>query len=156
MKLSIAEARTISHGLMSTSLKEHGLLEAIRNIIEDYNSTTPIKFSLKHNGIDKADINDKTKFNLYRIIQEITTNTVKHSKAKSARMNFTISKNMNLLKVNISDDGIGMNLKKNEKFGKGIGIINIINRIKILGGTIKIDSAPGKGTAYSFTVSLWE
>ena len=82
-----------------------------------------------------------TGINIYRILQEIIQNTIKHAKAKTLKFSFSLDKNI-LIKV-IEDDGVGFNVKKKSK---GIGLKNITSRLKKINGNITINSKINVGT----------
>ncbi len=86
-------------------------------------------------------LNEVTKANIYRIIQEALQNIIKHANAKNITLD--IQKSNNQLIIIIKDDGVGFNVKKSKK---GIGVKNITSRVKMLKGTLHIDSEVNKGT----------
>ncbi len=101
-----------------------------------------LKYELKKNDdIDWEDIPNKTKINLYRIIQESLQNIYKHADAKLVKINFELKDNFILLEI--TDDGIGFEINKVKK---GIGLKNIASRVEDLGGDLDINSMRGKGT----------
>ncbi|HNP54948.1 MAG TPA: ATP-binding protein, partial [Ferruginibacter sp.] len=79
---------------------------------------------------------------VFRIVQEQTGNIVKHSGATEASI--TIYQEDNIVQLRISDNGKGFDASDKEKV-KGIGLINIFNRVDAYNGTVDIQTAPGKG-----------
>jgi len=147
---AIHDTRGIAHGLMSTQLKEKGLINAIDQICVDYNNSKNIKFSFKHSNLKEDDIKPKIKTQLYRITQEISTNILRHSEATEASINLH-KNNSNQIILTVIDNGIGIDFSKNKK---GAGIVNIERRVKLLNGTTTIDTAIGKGTQYNVVVPI--
>ena len=89
------------------------------------------------------------KINLYRMVQEILQNAVKHSKCKNILVSF-VRRNQKLI-VTITDDGQGFASKPGKK---GIGMRNIKSRVEKLGGTWDINSRPNKGTTIILNIPL--
>jgi len=87
------------------------------------------------------------KINAYRIVQESLKNCVKH--AQCEHIDIAFGMNGGKLKLTISDDGIGFDTKKGKR---GIGLRNIISRVKKIKGTFTIESAKGKGTIITITI----
>jgi len=81
---------------------------------------------------------------LYRIIQELLQNTVKHSRAKHVLVQ--INSHDGLLSIAVEDDGIGFDKNAQEKYN-GIGLAHIESRIHSLKGNINITSMPGNGVS---------
>jgi two-component system, chemotaxis family, CheB/CheR fusion protein len=86
---------------------------------------------------------------LYRIIQELINNILKHSGASRAFIELVKDANQIMLKV--KDNGKGFDYQKLEKH-RGLGLSSIRNRANLLGGTMKVDSKPGKGTLVTIMV----
>jgi len=147
---AIYETRSIAHGLMSNQLKKSGLIKAIENICFDYSSTKNMQFFFTKKNVVEKEISKVIKINIFRIVQEITTNVVRHSLAKKVAIHLSkIDKNM--LKLIVKDDGLGIDIEKNKK---GTGLKNIERRIILLNGNLTIDTAPLKGTSFTIIVPL--
>ncbi len=89
---------------------------------------------------------------IYRILQEIINNTVKHAKAFGLKIELFASKN-NLV-ILTCDNGIGFDHKNAQHENKGLGLQTLQTRTDILGGEIHINSKPGKGTRYCIEIPL--
>lgn len=148
-KQAMTDARRISHGLMITGIDEHGIMHLIQQLC--YNSSMPeLTFAFTHNNIDENKISNETKVHIYRIVQEISTNILKHSKATKAKISMSLDSN-GLLKIDIEDNGIGFNLKKMKR---GAGLNNITQRITILKGIKEITTSPGNGTKIEIEIPI--
>ncbi|WP_435262478.1 tetratricopeptide repeat-containing sensor histidine kinase [Tenacibaculum sp. nBUS_03] len=137
------EIRDVSHKLSDNfSASNINFTSIIKQLLEDKgvigNFTHTIAFSP---DIVWKDINEITKANVYRIIQEALQNIIKHAKAKNVTLDFYL-KNKNLV-LKIQDDGVGFTSKKGKK---GIGLKNIKTRIEKLKGSIEIKSEINVGT----------
>jgi signal transduction histidine kinase len=139
-----SEIRIISHDLNNASLMDElNFITMIKNIIENQENTSDINFVLSNDmRIDWDKIDNLYKINIYRIIQEIIFNVVKYSEAKTCSISFQI-KSENQIELSIIDDGVGFDLKT---YKKGIGIKNILQRVKSLKSVITIDTEMNKGT----------
>jgi len=150
---AIHDTRAIAHGLMSKPLKKYGLIIAVKKICEDYNQSDKIDFNFKLNNLKESEILKEVKINVYRIVQEVTTNTIRHSGATKVKV--ILSKtDSNNLKLIIKDNGIGFDTKKLLAEKKGAGLKNIERRVKLLNGQIKVASAPKKGVKYIIKIPL--
>ncbi|WP_408049075.1 tetratricopeptide repeat-containing sensor histidine kinase [Tenacibaculum halocynthiae] len=137
------EIRDVSHKLSDNfSNSNINFTSIIKQLLEDKgvigNFTHNITFSP---DIVWKDINEITKANIYRIIQEALQNIIKHAKAKKVILDFSL-KNQDLV-IKIKDNGVGFNSKKGKK---GIGLKNIKTRIEKLKGSIEIKSEINVGT----------
>ncbi|RBW56670.1 hypothetical protein DS884_14530 [Tenacibaculum sp. E3R01] len=137
------EIRDVSHKLSDNfSNSDINFTSIIKQLLEDKgvigNFTHNITFSP---DIVWKDINEITKANIYRIIQEALQNIIKHAKAKNVILDFSL-KNQDLV-IKIQDNGVGFNSKKGKK---GIGLKNIKTRIEKLKGSIEIKSEINVGT----------
>ena len=144
---SCAQVRSISHNLMPTSILEYGLLETIKEYLIKINTSYNYKIHFQSFGNYIA-LTNKSETIIYRIIQEIVTNIIKHAKAKEAMIQFNYRAEE--LVITIEDDGIGFDL---ETISKGIGHKNIQTRIKLLNAQMDVDSS-SNGTFYTITIEL--
>ncbi|WP_425392793.1 tetratricopeptide repeat protein [Ekhidna sp.] len=135
------ETRRISHSLYSGMLKHFGLEAAINQLSEAVMESKPIKYSVEINL--ENPISTEESLEVYRIIQELTNNSLKHAQCTKIRLELNYLQDT--LTIIYEDNGQGFN--KNES-KKGIGLTNIENRVKKLDGELTIDSSPGKGSAF--------
>lgn len=92
-------------------------------------------------------LTDDLKLNIYRIIQELINNILKHADAKNITV--SIKGKDKLIHIIVTDDGKGFQVKGKRK---GIGISNMINRVESYNGKLKIISSPGKGCKTNVTI----
>ena len=137
--IAIHELRTLSKSLSKEWLEQFDFIENLNTVILRLNNNQSCKVHFIHPG--KLPLVADQQIILLRIIQEGIQNAVKHSKAKN--LFITIEKEFNSLSLSVKDDGIGIvdNSTRN-----GIGILNMKHRVKLLGGSIELNSIPGKGT----------
>lgn len=138
MSSLIDSARSISHSLYPVNLETVGLVLYIEELIANLSGRINISLTVSPKFQKK---NIFTEVQLYRIIQEFTTNVLKHSEASLIRI--YIKDNTTSLAVVISDNGQGFEY---EAVKKGMGIKNIEARIKSLNAAHKWKNTPGNGS----------
>jgi two-component system NarL family sensor kinase len=144
---SCKEVRTISHQMMPNMLLRSGIASDLKSFIEKIDADS-LQVTLEANGFkNKLESNVETM--LYRIIQETVNNVIKH--AKATRLDIILNRNNEGINARIADDGIGFDVDQKEKF-TGIGLKNVATRIEYLKGSIRYESAPGKGTIVNIIV----
>lgn len=141
---SIKEMRRVAHNMMPEALLKFGLDTALKDFCNDINSSGALKVNYQSIGLDKKTIDQTNAIAIYRIVQELLNNTMKHAAATTAIVQVTHIDD--ILSITVEDDGKGFDTLtlKNEK---GIGWTNIQNRVEFLKGKLDINSQPGKGTS---------
>ncbi|MDT8716924.1 sensor histidine kinase [Clostridium sp. 19966] len=149
VKAALKEVRRIIFNLRPVSLEELGPVESIKQMVNSITEESLIAVKLNLNPAE-IDIDHIIQVALYRIIQEILNNIIKHSKADNAEIKLYFG-NQYLMLI-ISDNGQGFDVNKTlrqvKEKGTSYGLIGIIDRVKQLQGDIKIRSQEGKGTTY--------
>lgn len=146
---AIDQIRKLSHSLVPPTLGDHGLLDAINELIEELNMVALFKTYLTADDFEEDVLDSNKKIMLYRIVQEQMNNIIKYSKADEVFVALKMSGN-NLL-LTISDNGVGFDTTKRPK---GIGLKNIESRISYYSGSVQIFSHPGKGTTLEVTLPV--
>jgi signal transduction histidine kinase len=136
---SADEIRTISHQMMPRSLMENGLLEAIDDLLKGSFEYSKIEYKFEHFDVNER-FNERIEISLYRVLQELVTNIIKHSNAKM--VNLLLYKQDQKLVLLIEDNGIGMQNKSK----KGHGVLNIKSRVDMVNGTINYEPSVNSGT----------
>lgn len=145
---SIGELRSISHNLMPPDLETKPLAEIVENLLAKSRSINGPEYQLHVFGIPD-DLSEAVKFTLYRILQEILQNIIKHASAGTITVSMTGNdEGINLI---VEDDGIGYDPAKART---GLGLKNIHSRVKLLNGYFDVDSAPNRGTIYNITIPI--
>jgi len=149
---AVQEARNISHGLMSRVLNKFGLSYALNEIVNNINNTLDLKIDYKHN-IENVRFDEEMEMGIYRTLQELINNIIKHSKADKGSL--CILQKDNTLHIQIADNGIGINQgTMNNPKGGGIGLRNMRSRIEYLGGRFIVDEKIKKGTKIDINILL--
>lgn len=135
--------REMSHQLMPVAIRQYGLINALEQLINDINTSGKIYIEhLIYGFEDLSKYPEDFQISLYRIIQELFQNIVKHSKATNAI--FQLIEHPDSINLYIEDNGKGIDQEEEQKNGKGIGLLT--NRIDYFEGKISIEGHPGKGT----------
>jgi PAS domain S-box-containing protein len=141
------EVRNISHDLHSGVLQHAGLVPAIKVCCNELQRRTGIDiFFHPQEGIGEIPAN--ISLCLYRLVQEAIANVVKHAHAKSIRVAL-VAKNHGV-EMTVTDNGRGFDTSSPEA-ARGLGLISMDERVRLVRGRITIDSRPQQGT----TVAAW-
>lgn len=136
------ELRRIAHNMMPEVLMKLGLINAIKDLADNISAGKLLKVTLQVHGMHSR-LNSNTEVTLYRIIQELLNNIIKHAMATEAIIQFI--KDNNRLSVIVEDNGRGFNtLEADEKIHAGIETIK--SRVNYLNGKLTIDSQKNAGT----------
>jgi signal transduction histidine kinase len=144
------DIRKISHDLNTDFVAGSSFMDIITELIEKQTEAYELKYEFNHKDhINWEEIPNKTKINIYRIIQESLQNIYKHANAHTVKISFK-SKN-NVICLSISDDGKGFDIHKSKK---GIGLKNISSRVNELEGKVNFDSEINKGTTITINIPI--
>ena len=148
---SIKEMRRVAHNMMPEALVKFGLDTALKDFCNDINQSGALKVTYQSIGMENANIDQTTSITIYRIVQELLNNTMKHAAAKNAIVQ--LSKVNGPLNVTVEDDGKGFNTLILQD-ARGIGWANIQSRVDFLKGKLDIQSAAGKGTSVNIEFNI--
>jgi PAS domain S-box-containing protein len=144
------ETRYLSHKLKSAEIETMSLSEMAGQLVKQLQQSTKIDFILKDFVPEEIRINNQVKTNLYRSLQELCNNIIKHSNAHKAIITMEVVDQQIFLSV--SDDGIGLD-DVDEQYN-GIGIANVKRRIQKVGGTIQFIKNNSGGLKATIDVPL--
>ncbi len=138
---TLETTRRISHELLPPTLEDFGLIEALLEFCDGVRKTGSVEINFNYN-IGREDLTDSTlELNLFRIVQELTTNTLKYANAKE--INILLTKEEDKISLQYTDDGMGFDLENTRS--KGLGLKNIEHRVAIIGGLLQVNSTHGNG-----------
>jgi signal transduction histidine kinase len=146
---SCKELRVVSHNMMPNALLKAGLSSAVKDFIDKIDHSR-LQVQLHTEGLNQR-LDSSVETVLYRVIQEIVNNVIKHSSAN--RLDISLFKDKDGISCTIEDNGKGFNADAKEK-SDGIGLKNIQARISYLKGQVEFDSAPGRGTLVAIHIPL--
>ncbi len=144
---AIDEIRSISHNLLPPDLSK-GLFYAIRTLCDqiNYSNHLPkVDLTIYENTLN-IKINRNIEMIIYRIIQELCGNSIKHSHGENIWIDMKVDSN--ILHISYKDDGVGFS--ENDITTSGIGLKNIKERVSKLNGEYKFTTAINKGVQYEF------
>ena len=141
----INEIKRISSNLTPQILDKFGLQEAIRSFCQKINDSKKIHIEFIED--DLIIENKETQIAVYRIVNELINNSIKHSRAKNVNIRFTQNsvKSKKSIFLLYSDDGIGFNVDENINKQQGMGLSNIQSRVLAINGSCKFSSKPDVG-----------
>ncbi|HSN62408.1 MAG TPA: histidine kinase, partial [Ferruginibacter sp.] len=145
---SIREMRRVAHNMMPEALVKFGLNTALKDFCHDINQTGALQISFQSMGLEEAVIEQTTSITVYRIVQELVNNTMKHSGARSCLVQVSLLQPV--LSVTVEDDGSGFDASQAE----GMGWKNIRNRVEFLKGKLDVQSGNRKGTSVHIEINL--
>ncbi|HTF31122.1 MAG TPA: sensor histidine kinase, partial [Flavitalea sp.] len=148
---SIKEMRRVAHNMMPEALVKFGLDTALKDFCNEINQSGALQVSYQSIGLENIAIEQTTSITVYRIVQELLNNTMKHAAAKTAIVQVTKSDGQ--LSVTVEDDGKGFDTAILKRV-TGIGWSNIQNRVEFLKGNLDVQSSKEKGTSVFIELSI--
>lgn len=144
------QVRELSHNLMPKKFKDSAFTTIITEYINNVKALSKERITLQIHPADEVDqIDENLKVELYKIIQELLTNALKH--AKATQIDIQLSVFNNAIQLLFEDDGVGFD---QEKVRYGLGFQNLKDRLKTIKGNILINSFPTRGTVIDIDVPL--
>lgn len=141
---SIKEMRRVAHNMMPEVLVRFGLNKALQDFCNEIDQTNVIQLNYQSIGMEaNADLDQSMSITIYRIVQELVNNSIKHAQAHQVIVQLALDKNS--LSLTVEDDGKGFDTRVLEQAG-GIGWQNIKSRVAFLKGTMNVQSE-GSGTS---------
>jgi two-component system, NarL family, sensor kinase len=140
-----SDLRGISHNLKNNSFHQIGLVESVQQVLDIIEKTNQYETSFEYDLPEEADsLLQEKDIILFRMIQEIINNIIKHAAATSISVSMSMKNNQ--LNTQIKDNGKGFDTSIIKKDKQGIGINNIFERAKLIDTTVDINSSVGNGT----------
>jgi len=144
------DVQTLSHRLHPSSLDLMGLVTAARGLCRETSERNGVPIDFHSHDIPQ-ELSKETSLGLFRVLQEALQNAMKHSGAR--HLEVTLSAESNEIRLTVSDSGIGFDLQQAAKRG-GLGLSSMQERIRLLNGTLSIDSQAGCGTTVQAKIFL--
>ena len=141
LERSHADIRHIAHNLLPTVLEKEGLIPATKHFVSEINETKLVNIFITDKDSKAEKLSPQLQLILFRVIQELVNNIIKHSQAQNAEIRFGNSPNG--LQIEISDDGIGY---EDVHDSGNQGLYSITKRLKSIGGNFKITKRKAGGT----------
>jgi len=150
LKQAGGEVRKISQNMMPVVLSKFGLIEALEDIFEKLDEIDDLSVSANFSG-SNGRLPENTEIMLFRIVQEMVNNTLKHAQAKN--IEFSFSKGNGVILIDYKDDGVGFELDKLPR-NSSLGVYGIQSRIDFLNGKLKVESKIGQGVYYHVSIPI--
>jgi signal transduction histidine kinase len=144
---NVGVVRNLSLLLRPSMLDDLGLVPALKWQAREVARRTGIKVRVDAEDVSD-DLPDEYRTCIYRVVQEALHNATRHSQAKHVRV--TVRREETEVRVAIQDDGVGFQSQQE----KGLGILGMEERVRHLGGNLRIESEPGHGTGLSISLPL--
>ena len=142
----------ISHDLHPSKLTQLGLVAAVKGLCHDLEGSHALRIEFVDEGVP-ADLPQDISLCLYRIVQECLNNVIKHSGAEEAEVELLGTGKE--VRLSISDSGTGFDIES-PRIRKGLGLVSMRERLRLVGGSISIDSKLSMGTQIHARVPLRE
>lgn len=142
---ALQNTRSVSHNLMPPLLEAEGLIPALKGYFESI-SKAGINFTITAENIT---LPSSVSYQLFRVLQEFTTNMIKYGHVTNVRLNSTSQKD--IFKIEIIDDGISFNFKENLAKPNASGLKNINSRLHVVGGVV-VQQEVAKGNHFIITL----
>ena len=149
---ALDSVRRMAVDLRPAALDDLGLVPALHSYADKYSNSWPIRVTFSAEGLKKR-LRPNVELVLYRIVQEALTNVAKHSAARGVEVR--LRRRSNIVTVTVTDDGRGFDMRDvKSREGSGLGLFGMRERLALVGGTVEIQSASGKGTTIIARVPL--
>lgn len=142
---SLENSRRIAHDLFPPVLEKFGFDAGFKELCYDFSTAKSVQFDYINN-LNFDSISISFQLQLFRILQELINNSMRHGQATQISILFDTDKKKRFLKY--SDNGVGFEVSAIKNF-KGLGLINIESRVSFINGTLKIQSKVGKGVSFT-------
>jgi signal transduction histidine kinase len=150
---SIREMRRVAHNMMPEMLLKYGLNVALKTFCSEIDRSAAVKTTYQSIGMQNITIDQTTAVTIYRIIQELVHNAIRHANAQKILVQVNAQQEERMLSVTVEDNGNGFDTNLLQD-AQGIGWSNIQNRVDFLNGKIDLNSEPDKGTSVLIEIPI--
>lgn len=147
---AVSEVRDIAYNMVSGVLTKFGLVPALQDLKESLEASRQLKIELVVFNLEER-LDGQVEVTLYRIIQELVSNVLKH--ARATEITIQLNKINQELLLMVEDNGRGFDPYLTTQ-NKGMGLGNVASRVASLGGRLSIDSGKGRGTTTTIEIPL--
>jgi len=145
----IENVRGVSHELLPPTLRQFGLIKGLEELVRRFNQSGQLTVRMS-SEVHLDQIDDTIALGVFRMVQELVSNTIKHAEAQHIRL--TVKEADGTLHLIYQDDGRGVRSSATQH--QGLGIMNIESRVKMLGGCLHLESEPGSGYQANVQIPL--
>ncbi len=142
------QVRDISHNLIPKTFTNNNFCDVLEDYLKNIGNASNLNILFISHPRQKIDLlRENIRLEVFKIVQELITNTIKHAKAKSIELQLNLVKTE--LNILFEDDGVGFDT---EKITEGLGFRSIKNRLKSISGKLHIDSVIDRGTIINIAI----
>jgi PAS domain S-box-containing protein len=141
--------------LRPPALDDLGLVDALRAYVEEWQATSGITVDVLVQGLEDTHLPAVVEASIYRIVQEVLTNVLKH--AQATRVSIILERRPQELQLIVEDNGRGFDMesvRRERSSGRHLGLIGISERAALAGGALSIESEPGGGTTIYLQIPM--
>jgi two-component system, NarL family, sensor kinase len=149
----VESIRIISNDLRPNVLERLGIYKAIGQFVSSMNDVSSVHIVYKPSGNERG-IPKDMELHVFRIVQEVVHNVIKHSKAKNASI--VVERKIGKLSLQVSDNGCGFDFEQRLAEEAGSGLRNIVNRVELLKASLIAESRKGRGAFYRIDIPIKE
>lgn len=143
--------RGMAHSKNSGVMANHGLLPAVKKMAKTISQTNALEINVEDFGLGER-LENSLELTIFRILQELIANIIKHAEATKANIQFTqYEDNLNII---VEDNGRGFDMSAVKRNENGMGLGTIEKRVEYLEGTFTADSVLGKGTSILIDIPI--
>lgn len=148
---ALKEVRFLSKNMLAGTFQHLGLIESLQELFDIIKAVGTHEVDFQTSDLDQAEIPSTIAHSLFRCIQEMLSNVIRHAEANKIFLSVIFEDNH--LRVYFEDNGLGFRNESGLEH-QGMGLLNITSRIQELDGDLNIDSSPGNGTRYEISIPL--
>jgi two-component system sensor histidine kinase UhpB len=155
---ALDQVRRLALNLRPPTIDQLGLYPSLRSLVTTFTESTSIEVNLRLPRARVTLAPERT-LAVYRVVQEALTNVAKHAIAR--HVTITVNADVDELRVQIVDDGRGFvpdalmsRTRQRHAGGPGVGLFGMEERARLAGGSLRVRSAPGRGTAVTLRAPL--
>lgn len=149
---TMQKIRDISNDLMPKIIEQNGLIPAVTDFMNMLDAKSKAKIKLTNEISDEGSISKEVKTHIFRIVQELLNNAVKH--ANASEINLHISLKNKTIKIKVNDNGVGFDEHSDISKMQSNGLKNILRRAQLMDGKVFLDTAINKGTNFNIEIPL--
>jgi len=148
----VAELRDMARGLRPPALDDLGLAASLRRLAADVAGRSGLAVETSIDEAACRGLGDDVELVLFRIAQEAMNNAEHHARAR--RVSLRVRAVGQAVRLEVRDDGVGFERRDAHEASGRLGLLGIHERARLVGGTVEIDSAPGRGTRVAVAVPV--
>jgi PAS domain S-box-containing protein len=148
---TIAELRAVTRNLLPVQVQQLGLTEALQALTEQFQAAHAIRLNSRIEQVDDV-LRGEDAMHVFRMVQEMLSNIGKHSAATTCHLR--VERDIRTVRIDVQDNGTGFDTAQFSQ--RGLGLASMEHRARILGASIRVNSAIGRGTQIVVEIPIEE